>query len=69
VKAQAEAMLYSVQRDLSRQESGHGSWLVAKIDRHLTQPAVPAAPVTKAKTLPPGGPIGMDMLESCWHCE
>ena len=69
VKAQAQDMLFKVQRDLSRQGSGHGSWLVSKIDRHLTQPAVPREPITKAKTLPPGGPIGMSLMESCWHCE
>ena len=73
VKAQAEAMLYLVQRDLSRQNSEHGSWLVAKIDRHLTRSAVTTEPVTKAKALPPGGPIGQDQfnmgqLETCWHC-
>ena len=73
VKAQTQAMLFLVQRDLSSQGSGHGSWLVGKIDRHLTQPAKSAVPITQAKALPPGGPIGqdgfnMDQLETCWHC-
>jgi len=68
VKAQVDAMLRTLQADLQRRNSGHGLWLVSKIEAHLNQPAVPAAPITKAKTLPPGGPIGMDSLETCWHC-
>lgn len=74
VKARVDAMLRMLQTDLKSENSGHGLWLASKIDAHLNQPAVAASAVTKAKKLPPGGPIGqsglnMDTLETCWHCE
>ena len=77
IKARADAMLRTLQKDFGAKSSGHGLWLVSKIDAHLKQPSVPASVVTKAKTLPPGGPIGQDglsadgamsRLETCWHC-
>lgn len=69
VKARVDAILRDVQGDLSRKGSGHGQWLVTKIDAFLNQAAPERAPVTKAKALPPGGPIGMGDYETCWHCE
>lgn len=68
VKARTDTMLRVVQADLQSRNSGHGVWLVSRIDAHLNQPAVAAPTVTNAKTLPPGGPIGMDAMEGCWHC-
>lgn len=73
VKARTDAMLRLVQQDLRAKDAGHGLWLITKIDAHLAQQTVPAPAVTKAKTLPPGGPIGQNglssgQLETCWHC-
>lgn len=73
VKARTDAVLRQLQQDLRAKNSGHGLWLVSKIDAHLDQEATPSATVTKAKALPPGGPIGQDglnmgQLETCWHC-
>ncbi len=62
VKARTDAMLRLVQSDLRQPNSGHGSWLVTKIDAHLNKAAKPHAVVTKSKPLPPGGPIGMGAL-------
>lgn len=67
VKARADAMLRLLQTDLRAKNSGHGLWLVSQIEAYLTRPAMAAPVVTTAKTLPPGGPIGM--MESCWHCD
>lgn len=69
VKARADKVLRDIRGDLSAKGSGHGLWLVSLIDAHLQRPTTPQAPVTKAKALPPGGPIGMGQLETCWHCE
>ena len=69
VKARTDKVLRDVRADLRAKGSGHGLWLVSLIDAHLERPATPQAPVTKAKALPPGGPIGQGQLETCWHCE
>ena len=69
VKARTDKILRDVRSDLTAKSSGHGLWLVSLIDAHLERPATPQAPVTKAKALPPGGPIGMGQLETCWHCD
>ena len=69
VKARTDKVLRDVRRDLSAKGSGHGLWLVSLIDAHLERPAKPQTPVTKAKALPPGGPIGQGMMETCWHCD
>ena len=69
VKARTDKILRDIRGDLSAKGSGHGLWLVSLIDSHLERPVTPQAPVTKAKALPPGGPIGMGQLETCWHCE
>ena len=69
VKARTDKVLRDIRGDLSAKGSGHGLWLVSLIDAHLERPATPQAPVTKAKALPPGGPIGQGQLETCWHCE
>lgn len=69
VKARTDKVLRDMRGDLSAKGSGHGLWLVSLIDAHLERPVTPQAPVTKAKALPPGGPIGMGQLETCWHCD
>jgi len=69
VKARTDKVLRDIHRDLRAKNSGHGLWLISLIDAHLERPATPQTPVTKAKALPPGGPIGQGELETCWHCE
>ncbi|WP_416879475.1 zinc-dependent metalloprotease [Litorimonas sp.] len=69
IKARTDAMLRRLQEDLSRSGSGHGDWLVTRIEEHLNKPAPAAPEVTESKPLPPGGPIGMGQMETCWHCE
>ncbi|CAM3833776.1 zinc-dependent metalloprotease [Litorimonas haliclonae] len=68
IKARTDAMLRRLQDDLSKNGSGHGEWLVTRIEEHLNKPAPAAPEVTESKPLPPGGPIGMGELETCWHC-
>jgi len=69
VKARTDTMLRLVRSDLRRPNSGHGDWLVTKIDAYLNKPAQPEAAKVEAKQLPPGGPIGMGDYETCWHCD
>jgi hypothetical protein len=69
IKARTDAMLRRLQDDLSRSGSGHGDWLVTRIEEHLNKPAPAAPEVIESKPLPPGGPIGMGQMETCWHCE
>lgn len=69
IKARTDAMLRRLQDDLGQNGSGHGEWLVTRIEEHLNKPAPAAPEVTESKPLPPGGPIGMGQLETCWHCE
>lgn len=69
VKARTDKVLRDIRGDLRAKGSGHGLWLISLIDAHLERPATPQAPVTKAKALPPGGPIGQGQMETCWHCE
>ncbi len=69
VKARADKVLRDIRQDLTSKSSGHGLWLVSLIDAHIERTATPQTLVTKAKALPPGGPIGMGQLETCWHCE
>lgn len=69
VKARTDKVLRDIRGDLMAKGSGHGLWLVSLIDAHLERPATPQTTVTKAKALPPGGPIGMGQLETCWHCD
>ncbi|MEP6341801.1 MAG: zinc-dependent metalloprotease [Maricaulaceae bacterium] len=73
VKARTDAVLRQIQTDLRAKNSGHGLWLVTKIEAHLNQEAAPKSVLTPPKTLPPGGPIGQNgigdgQLETCWHC-
>jgi hypothetical protein len=79
VKARTDRALRRIQSDLRKPDSGHGSWLIGQISAHLERLAKPQSPVTEAKPLPPGGPIGMGtwtsnepssgQYETCWHCE
>lgn len=69
VSAEAKDALSDLSLDLSKRRSSHAAWLVKQIalsENNLdeTTPAIPAA-----NTLPPGGPIGMGQLETCWHCD
>jgi len=68
IKARTDAMLRRLQDGLSKNGSGHGDWLVTRIEEHLNKSAPAAPEVTESKPLPPGGPIGMGQLETCWHC-
>jgi len=75
VKARTDSLLRMLQADLRSHGSDYGPWLIRKIEAHLSKPALPETPITEAKPLPPGGPIGMDasmdrgQYETCWHCE
>jgi len=69
VKADASQTLGLLARDVRRSGTSHGRWLADEIKRFNDRPMKSAEPVTKAKTLPPGGPIGMGIYETCWHCE
>ena len=69
VKARTDKALRDIRSDLNAGGTGHGSWLVSQIDAHLERAATPQTPIVEAKTLPPGGPIGQGIMETCWHCE
>lgn len=69
IKARVDAELRRLQSDLDASGSGHGEWLITRIEEHLNKPAPAAPEVTESKPLPPGGPIGMGQMETCWHCE
>lgn len=69
VKARVNAVLRNVQGDLQRKGSGHGEFMVKTIEAFLNPVKTEAQIVVSAKPLPPGGPIGMDAFETCWHCE
>jgi len=69
VKARTDKVLRDIRTDLGANGSGHGLWLVSLVDAHLERPVTPQTPVTEAKALPPGGPIGQGVMETCWHCE
>ena len=69
VKARTDKVLRDIRTDLGANGSGHGLWLVSLVDAHLERPVTPQTPVTAAKALPPGGPIGQGVMETCWHCE
>ena len=69
VKARTDKVLRDLRGDLTAKGSGHGLWLVSLIDAHLERPAIPQVPVKEAKALPPGGPIGQGIMETCWHCD
>jgi len=68
VKAEASQALGLLARDV-RGAGANGRWLAGEIKRFNDRPMTSVAPVTKAKALPPGGPIGMGIYETCWHCE
>ena len=69
VKARTDKVLRDIRGDLNAGGTGHGAWLVSQINAHLERTALPQTPVVEAKTLPPGGPIGQGIMETCWHCE
>lgn len=69
VSAEAQDALSDLSLDLAKRRSSHASWLIKQIalsenNHDETAPAIPPA-----NTLPPGGPIGMGQLETCWHCD
>ena len=47
----------------------HRDWLVMMIERHLNRPASAGSVAVSGADIPPGSPIGSDMLEECWHCD
>ena len=73
VQSRAFAALDDLSADLGRLRTEHGGWLSDKIAAFKARPVTASEPITKAKTLPPGGPIGQSglntgQLETCWHC-
>ncbi len=69
VAAETETFLRSYAAELRRSGSDHDAWLADEIERFQSRPASPAKEPPTAKKLPPGGPIGMEQYETCWHCE
>lgn len=69
VKAEASQALRQLARNVRQSGSSHGRWLAEEVQRFDDRPVTPAEPVTKAQALPPGGPIGMGIFETCWHCD
>ncbi|PHR55828.1 MAG: hypothetical protein COA43_15020 [Robiginitomaculum sp.] len=69
VKTRASAALADLAFDLNKAENAHTKWLGAQIRAFQYRPITPVAPAPSAKSMPPGGPIGMDVMETCWHCE
>lgn len=69
VKAKAGEGLNQLARDLKSTGTDHGSWLASEIERFNARPITAMPPTIEAKALPPGGPIGMGIYETCWHCE
>lgn len=68
IAAKLEAALGDLSSSLSSQDTDHALWLVAQIATFEQRPAAPAKIAKPAKALPPGGPIGMEVMETCWHC-
>lgn len=70
VKTKAYAAIVKLGADLRGKNTDHGLWLSEQIKAFVQRPVEPAKATSAAKALPPGGPIGQDvMYESCWHCE
>lgn len=69
VKAAADAALRDYSGALRTQADDHSTWLKARIDAFIEAPDAQNVPTVEAKSLPPGGPIGMGIYETCWHCD
>lgn len=69
VKAAAHAALEELDEQLKRQKNDHAAWLRQQIERFSEASATFEAPVVDAGAVPPGGPIGMEPYETCWHCD
>ncbi|WP_084419746.1 zinc-dependent metalloprotease [Henriciella litoralis] len=69
VKAAASAALLNLKDGLRKASGDHAEWLENQIELFLENPDARSAVAVPAKTLPPGGPIGMDAYETCWHCD
>lgn len=69
VKTRAHVALGDISRDLGSIGGDHAEWLNDQIKTFKARPMKATDPVVPAKTLPPGGPIGMGQLETCWHCD
>jgi hypothetical protein len=69
VKAAAGAALRDLAGRLSDGTSSNSDWLSEQIELFLDDPGAHAATAVSAEPLPPGGPIGMDAYETCWHCD
>lgn len=69
VSAEAEDALSDLSLDLAKRRSSHATWLIRQIALFENTPREATPAIRPANTLPPGGPIGMGQLETCWHCD
>ena len=69
VKTRAHVALNDVSRNLGSISGDHAVWLADQIENFKTRPIATKEVVSPAKKMPPGGPIGMGQLETCWHCD
>jgi len=69
VRAKAETALRQSLARLRRSNHPDDAYYVGVISRFLDRPVEGGKPVVKAADMPPGGPIGMGIYESCWHCD
>jgi len=69
VATRATAALTDLSKNLDVIGSDHAEWLGEQIGAFMRRPSQPERKTVPAEALPPGGPIGMGQLESCWHCD
>ena len=69
VKTRAHATLGDISSNLGSMSGDHAEWLSDQIKAFKARPIKAVDPVIPAKALPPGGPIGMGQMETCWHCD
>ncbi len=69
VEAEAHAALTSLLAATRSSNRTNAAWLGSRIEGFLDDPSGYEAAEAKSGDLPPGGPIGMDAYETCWHCE
>ncbi len=69
VRAKTLTALNDLEADLSRTGGDHARWLASEIAAFKIRPQAAEEKLRDAKPLPPGGPIGMEQYETCWHCE
>lgn len=69
ITSKLTAALDDLSSRLARLRTEHARWLSAEIDAFQQGASSRAMTVKPANPLPPGGPIGMGVYETCWHCE